>query len=56
MPEANIVRSFRSVADWHGAPVHVDQPLPDGEEFAVVLEAPDGHIVGASRASARGAS
>jgi hypothetical protein len=56
MPESNIVRSFRSVADWHGAPVHIDQQLPDGEEFAVILEAPDGHIVGASRATARGAS
>ena len=56
MPESNIVRSFRSVADWRGAPVHIDQPLPDGEEIAVILEAPDGHIVGASRASRRGAS
>ena len=56
MPESNIVRSFRSVADWRGAPVHIDQPLPDGEEIAVILEAPDGHIVGASRASGRGAS
>lgn len=56
MPESNIVRSFRSVADWRGAPVHIDRPLPDGEEIAVILEAPDGHIVGASRASGRGAS
>jgi hypothetical protein len=56
MPESNIVRSFRSVADWRGAPVHLEQPLPDGEEIAVILEAPDGHIVGASRASKRGAS
>jgi hypothetical protein len=53
MPESNIVRSFRSVADWRGAPIHIDQPLPDGEEIAVLLEAPDGHIVGASRASRR---
>jgi hypothetical protein len=52
-PESNIVRSFRSVADWHGAPVHVDQPLPDGEEMAVILEAPDGHIIGASRPCSR---
>ena len=56
MPESNIVRSFRPVADWRGAPVHIDQPLPDGEEIAVILESPDGHIVGASRASGRGAS
>ncbi|WP_426442315.1 DUF1223 domain-containing protein [Bradyrhizobium genosp. P] len=56
MPESNIVRSFRPVADWRGTPVHIDQSLPDGEEIAVILEAPDGHIVGASRASGRGAS
>jgi hypothetical protein len=56
MPESNIVRSFRSVADWQGAPVHVDQPLPEGEEFAIILEAPDGRIVGAARAGGRGAS
>jgi hypothetical protein len=56
MPESNIVRSFRSVGDWRGAPIHLDQSLPDGEEIAVILEAPDGHIVGASRASGRGAS
>jgi hypothetical protein len=56
MAESNIVRSFRPVADWRGAPVHIDQPFPDGEEVAVILEAPDGHIVGASRASRPGAS
>lgn len=51
MAESNIVRSFRPVADWRGASLHIEQPRPDGEEIAVVLEAPDGHIVGASRAS-----
>jgi hypothetical protein len=56
MAESNIVRSFRPVADWRGAPVHIEQPLPDGEQVAVILEAPDGHIVGASRASGPGAS
>jgi hypothetical protein len=56
MAESNIVRSFRPVADWRGAPVHIEQPLPDGEQVAVILEAPDGQIVGASRASGPGAS
>jgi hypothetical protein len=56
MAESNIVRSFRPIADWRGAPVHIDEPRPDGEEVAVILEAPDGHIVGASRASHPGAS
>src|ERR1700761_167561 len=56
MPESNIVRSFKPVADWRGAAVHIDQPLPDGEQVAVILEAPDGRIVGASRATGPGAS
>jgi hypothetical protein len=56
MPELHIVRSFLPVADWHGAPVHVEHPVPAGEKIAVILQAPDGHIVGASRASGQGAS
>jgi hypothetical protein len=54
MAEANIVRSFRSVGQWSGAPLHIEEPLPEGEQVAVILESADGHIVGASRASARG--
>lgn len=53
MPESNIVRSFRSVGDWQGTPMHVDQPLPEGEEFAVILEAPDGRVISAARTGAR---
>lgn len=56
MAEANIVRSFRPVAEWSGTPIHIEEQLPEGEELAVILESPDGHIVGASRASGRGAS
>jgi hypothetical protein len=56
MAEANIVRSFRSVAEWRGAPIHLDELLPEGELVAVILEAPDGRIVGASRAIAAGSS
>jgi hypothetical protein len=54
MAEANIVRSFRPVAQWSGAPIHLDEALPDGEQVAVILEAPDGRIVGASRAITAG--
>jgi hypothetical protein len=54
MAEANIVRSFRSVGQWNGAPVHLEEQLPEGEQVAVILEGSDGHIVGASRPSARG--
>ena len=56
MAEANIVRSFRSVAEWSGAPIHLDEQLPDGEQVAVILEAPDGRIVGASKAVRAGSS
>lgn len=56
MAEANIVRSFRPVAEWSGAPIHLDEALPEGEQLAVILEAPDGRIVGASRAIGAGAS
>ena len=56
MAEANIVRSFRPIGQWNGAPVHLEEQLPDGEQVAVILESADGRIVGASRVSARGAS
>jgi len=56
MAEANIVRSFRSVAEWNGMPIHLDEQLPEGEQVAVILEAPDGRIVGASKAVAAGSS
>ena len=55
MAEANIVRSFRPVGQWNGAPLHIDEQLPDGEQVAVILQSADGRIVGASRAQrARG--
>ena len=56
MAEANIVRSFRPIGQWNGAPVHPEAQLPDGEQVAVILESADGRVVGASRVSARGAS
>jgi hypothetical protein len=56
MAEANIVRSFRPVAQWNGLPIHLDETLPEGEQVAVILEAPDGRIVGASRTVMAGSS
>lgn len=56
MAEANIVRSFRPIGQWNGAPVHLEERLPDGEQVAVILESADGRIVGASRGSGRIAS
>lgn len=49
--EANIVRSIRSVGQWSGAPLQINERSPEGQDIAVVLEAPDGQIIGASRLS-----
>jgi len=38
-----IVRSFRSVAEWSGVPIHLDVELPEGEQLAIILEALDGN-------------
>jgi hypothetical protein len=49
LTEANVVRSIRSVGQWSGTPLRLSEPFPEGQDVAVVLEAPDGQIVGASR-------
>jgi hypothetical protein len=47
--ESNIVRSIRAVGEWSGAALDLSAPVPAGEDLAVLLEAPDGRIVGAAR-------
>ena len=47
--ESNIVRSVRAVGEWSGAAQELNVPSPAGAEAAVLLEAPDGRIVGAAR-------
>jgi hypothetical protein len=47
--ESNVVRSVEAVGQWSGAPLRVQQPAPAGEQFAAILEAPDGRIIGAAR-------
>ncbi len=49
LTESNIVRSVRTIAAWTGAPVALEVDAPAGQETAVLLEAPDGAIVGAGR-------
>jgi hypothetical protein len=49
LTEANVVRSIRSVGQWSGTLLRLSEPFPEGQDVAVVLEAPDGLIVGASR-------
>ena len=46
---SHVVRSFRSVGQWAGTPLRLSEPFPEGQDVAVVLEAPDGQIIGASR-------
>ena len=48
LQESNIVRSFERVAAWTGAALDVRRPAPAGEQFAVLLEAADGRVVGAA--------
>ena len=52
LPESNVVRSIRQVGEWSGKPVEFNERFPDGQDVAVVLESPDGRIVGAGRLSA----
>jgi hypothetical protein len=49
LDESNVVRSIRAIGDWSGAPLKISETFPEGQEAAVILEAPDGRIVGAAR-------
>lgn len=49
LTESNIVRSLRTVGQWSGAPLAIGEAAPAGQDVAVLLEAPDGRIVGAAR-------
>jgi hypothetical protein len=49
LTEANVVRSIRSVGQWSGTSLRINEPFPEGQDVAVVLEAPDGQIIGAAR-------
>ncbi|AMM18590.1 hypothetical protein AX768_30665 (plasmid) [Burkholderia sp. PAMC 28687] len=49
LTESNIVRSIQTVGLWTGAPLSLNAAIPAGEKAAVILEAPDGSIVGAAR-------
>ncbi|GLH77321.1 hypothetical protein SSBR45G_22290 [Bradyrhizobium sp. SSBR45G] len=49
LEELNVVRSVRALGDWSGSALRLSEPMPEGEDAAVILEAPDGRIVGAGR-------
>ena len=56
LTEANVVRSIRSVAQWSGTTLRLNERFPEGQDVAVVLEASDGRIVGAARLAAGGST
>ena len=47
--ESNIVRSIRSVGEWTGAPLKLESTPPAGEQAAILIQSPDGTIIGAAR-------
>jgi hypothetical protein len=49
LTESNVVRSLEPVGQWSGKSAVFNPPAPAGEKVAVLLEAPDGRIVGAAR-------
>jgi hypothetical protein len=53
LAESNVVRSIRPVGEWSGKPLEIRERFPEGQDVAVVIESPDGGIVGAARLSGR---
>jgi hypothetical protein len=51
LQESNVVRSIQSIGQWTGEPLRLQQLLPAGEQFALLLQAPDGRIIGATRSN-----
>ena len=53
LAESNVVRSIRPVGQWSGKPLEISERFPESQDVAVVIESPDGEIVGAARLSGR---
>ena len=41
--------TMRPVGEWTGKALQIDEPSPDGQDVAVIVESPDGRIIGAAR-------
>jgi hypothetical protein len=52
--EANVVRSMRSVGQWSGSALRISERFPEGQDVAVLVETPDGRIIGACRLNGGG--
>ncbi len=46
--QTNIVRSFEQIAKWDGRALALERALPAGESAALLLQAPNGEILGAA--------
>jgi hypothetical protein len=46
--EVNVVRSITQLGPWNGEPIVREVPAPAGSKFAVVVQRPDGAILGAT--------
>ena len=53
LAESNVVRSIRPVGEWSGKTLEISERFSEGQDAAVVIESPDGGIVGAARLSGR---
>nr|WP_246282474.1 DUF1223 domain-containing protein [Paraburkholderia caffeinitolerans] len=49
LKESNIVRSIEPIGEWNGASMTISHRVPSGDLAAVLVQAPDGSIVGATR-------
>ncbi|HET7885867.1 MAG TPA: DUF1223 domain-containing protein, partial [Bradyrhizobium sp.] len=56
LTEANVVRSFRAIGQWSGTALKLSERFPQGQDVAVLLEAPDGRIIGAGRLATGGST
>ena len=50
--QANVVRSVRDIGRWTGVAQTLTAALPEGAAAAVIVQAPDGRILGAGRLAA----
>jgi hypothetical protein len=46
--EVNVVRSIHPIGTWHGSAANLTVAQPQGDHAAVLLQAPDGRILGAA--------
>ncbi|MFX1766881.1 DUF1223 domain-containing protein [Paraburkholderia sp. A1RI-2L] len=49
LKESNIVRSIEPIGEWNGASMTLSHRVPSGDLAAVLVQAPDGSILGATR-------